>query len=382
MLRISKSNAFFLALFAVVCGLAAPAAGQAPPSGQTPRLTNANMRPVASTGALTAQFKALVDQQVEPAWIAYTQPIIDGTLASCCYGWSDNGSGQGVCCVGCPLEGRSDVMSVTERTGDDGVAAPRQPIKLEGATDFVVLFRIENRRVDRVRVYSADCALDAGGRTVHAITGVKASDSLALLESLVTTWPVTMNRKSAPDSLITAIAFHRDPAADGVLKKLVDPSQADEVRRRATFWLARARGRAGFETVRRLMRDDPSDRVRKHAVFAITQSREPDVVPVLIEAARTSTLADVRGEALFWLAQRAGKQASETITRAIEQDPDTEVKVRAVAALGQLPKAEGVPLLINVARTNTNPAVRKRAMHWLGQSKDPRAIDFFESVLK
>jgi hypothetical protein len=58
------------------------------------------------------------------------------------------------------------------------------------------------------------------------------------------------------------------------------------------------------------------------------------------------------------------------------------VKVRAVAALGQLPKDEGVPLLINVARTNTNPAVRKRAMHWLGQSKDPRAVDFFESILK
>jgi HEAT repeat protein len=378
MLQISKSNALFAVLLAAVCGIAAPAAAQ------TPRLTNANMRPVALSGALTAQFKALVDQQVEPAWIAYTQPIIDGTLASCCYGWSDNGSGQSTCCVGCPIEGRSGVVSITDHTVEDGAArqAPQQPIKLEGATDFVMLFRIENRRIDRVRVYSADCALDAGGRTVHAITGVKSSDSLALLESLATTWPVTTSRKTAPDSLISGIAFHRDPAADGVLKKLLEPSQPDDVRRRATFWLARARGRAGFEAVRRMMRDDPNERVRKHAVFAITQSREPEVVPVLIEAARTSPQADVRGEALFWLAQRAGKQAAEAITRAIEQDPDTEVKVRAVAALGQLPKEEGVPLLINVARTNTNPAVRKRAMHWLGQSKDPRAIDFFESVLK
>jgi hypothetical protein len=374
MLRISKS---FLLLLTAVCGIAVPAAGQ------TPRLTNAKTQPVASTGALTAQFKAIVDQQVEPAWIAYTQPIVDGTLASCCYGWSDNGSGQGVCCVGCPLEGRSNVMSITDHTSDQGAAAPGQPIKLEGATDFVMLFRIENRRIDRVRVFSADCALDAGGRTVHAITGVKASDSLALLESIAVSWQtMSTNRKSAPDSIITGIAFHRDPAADGVLKKLLEPSQPDDVRRRATFWLARARGRAGFETVRRLMREDPSERVRKHAVFAITQSREPDVVPVLIEAARSSTQADVRGEALFWLAQRASKQAAEAITRAIEQDPDTEVKVRAVAALGQLPKEEGVPLLINVAKTNTNPAVRKRAMHWLGQSKDPRAIDFFESVLK
>jgi hypothetical protein len=387
MLRI-RTSVFILALAA--CGLAVPAVAQTqtpatvPSVAGQPRLTNANVRTVPASGALTAQFKALVDQQVEPAWIAYTQPIIDGTLASCCWGWSDNGSGQSTCCVGCPLEGRSNIVSITDQTGEDGVPRPpQQPIKLEGATDFVMLFRIEQRRIDRVRVFSADCALDAGGRTVHAITGVKSSDSLALLESLATTWPtMSVNRKSAPDSIVTGIAFHRDPAADGVLKKLLEPSQPDDVRRRATFWLARARGRAGFEAVRRMMREDPSERVRKHAVFAITQSREPDVVPVLIEAARTSTQADVRGEALFWLAQRASRQAAETITQAIEQDPDTEVKVRAVSALGQLPKDEGVPLLINVAKTNRNPAVRKRAMHYLGQSKDPRAIDFFESVLK
>ena len=50
------------------------------------------------------------------------------------------------------------------------------------------------------------------------------------------------------------------------------------------------------------------------------------------------------------------------------------MKKKAVFALSQLPKDEGVPLLINVARTNANPAVRKQAMFWLGQSKDPRAI--------
>ena len=47
-----------------------------------------------------------------------------------------------------------------------------------------------------------------------------------------------------------------------------------------------------------------------------------------------------------------------------------------------MPKEEGVPLLINVARNNPNPAVRKQAMFWLGQSKDPRALKFFEEILK
>ena len=51
-------------------------------------------------------------------------------------------------------------------------------------------------------------------------------------------------------------------------------------------------------------------------------------------------------------------------------------------ALSQLPKDDGVPKLITVARTNTNAVVRKEAMFWLGQSKDPRAVAFFEEVLK
>ena len=50
-------------------------------------------------------------------------------------------------------------------------------------------------------------------------------------------------------------------------------------------------------------------------------------------------------------------------------------------ALSQLPKEEGVPMLIQVAKTNRNPEVRKQAMFWLGQSDDPRALAFFQEVL-
>ena len=102
----------------------------------------------------------------------------------------------------------------------------------------------------------------------------------------------------------------------------------------------------------------------------------------LLTLARDGSTVGVKGNALFWLAQRAGQKAVGTITAAIENDPDTEVKKKAVFALSQLPKDEGVPLLIQQARTNKNPVVRKQAMFWLGQSKDPRALKFFEEILK
>ena len=40
-----------------------------------------------------------------------------------------------------------------------------------------------------------------------------------------------------------------------------------------------------------------------------------------------------------------------------------------------------MPKLIEVARSNRNPEVRKQAMFWLGQSKDARAMKFFEDIL-
>ena len=74
---------------------------------------------------------------------------------------------------------------------------------------------------------------------------------------------------------------------------------------------------------------------------------------------------------MFWLGQKAGSRAAATLADAAASDPDTEVKKRAVFALSRMPKDEGVPRLIEVARTNRNPEVRRQAMFWLGQSNDP-----------
>jgi HEAT repeat protein len=123
-------------------------------------------------------------------------------------------------------------------------------------------------------------------------------------------------------------------------------------------------------------------RVSKGALAALSQHAGREAISLLLRLARDNPDTHVRGDALFWLAQRAGSEATKAITDAIANDPETEVKKRAVFALSQLPHDEGVPKLIEVARTNRNPAVRKQAMFWLGQSKDPRALSFFEEILK
>ena len=249
----------------------------------TPRLSNGRLEPHATTN-IAKDLRALASTLTEPTWIGYTQPMIDGEHNMCDY-WND---------------GRRFSSST-------------DPIRLEPADFFFVLFRVDNKEIIRIRTFSANCPLDAGGKAVHWFNNVAVTDSVNFLKTFV--GPSATRRMM--DSAVTAIA--------------------------------------------------------------LTEGQQP--LNELIAIARDGATATVKGQGLFWLAQRAGQAAVGTITAAIENDPDTEVKKKAVFALSQLPKDQGVPLLIDQARNNKNPAVRTQAMFWLGQSKDPRALKFFEEIL-
>lgn len=290
-------------------------------AAQQPRIINGSVA-AQPGGALSQTFRSLVAAQADPAWIGYAVPARHRDRTTCCWSSADGRSqftgtmtgGEVPCCGGCRLEPAATGSGNTPPAPPG--AARQGPIKLEGAERIVVLFRVVDRQVERVRTFSEDCELDAGGRQVHWLQDVRPAESVSLLASVLDAEPT---RKS---------------------------------------------------------------RVSNAALLAISQHAEPSAATTIERLARTHAAAGVRGEALFWLAQMAGEKVARTITAAIENDPDTEVKRRAVFALSQLPKNEGVPLLIEQARRNTNPVVRKQAMFWLGQSKDPRAIEFFAEILK
>lgn len=338
-----------------------------PVAAQQPRILNATTETHAAVN-LDREFQSLVSAQVAPAWIGYAAPIVAGEHNMCCFGsWN--------CCAGCALEGEAAAKRSTP--------SPAAPVQLEGPSHFVVLFRAEQKTVGKIRRFSLDCELDAGGLTVHWLTGVRPADSLSLLASFVATAAdAPRERSRIRDAALGAIALHADPAADRTLEQFVAAGQPESLRQQAAFWLGSARGQRGYEILSRLVREDLSDRVREKAVFALSVSKEPAAVDAIIAVARHDKSPRVRGQALFWLAQKAGLKAAPTITDAIANDPDADVKKRAVFALSRLPKEEGVRLLIEVARTNRSPVVRKQAIFWLGQSRDPRALDFLEEILR
>ncbi|MGH9779082.1 MAG: HEAT repeat domain-containing protein [Candidatus Acidiferrales bacterium] len=333
-------------------------------AAERPRVENAQVETQSAAGGLSAQVRALASQP-GPVWIGYAVPLVEGRHTSCC-SWSEHGSGC------CRLESDSNVHNIGDRDGS---------VLLEGPERLAVLLRAERGAVGKIRSYTEECALDAGGLRFVWLTDVKPAESVALLRGYVGTGQEDSEKKLG-GSALAAIALHADPAADAALEQMVEPSLQARVRGKAAFWMGVARGRRGYETLKRMLANDPSEDVQEKVVFALSQSKEPEALDTLIQTARSHRSTDVRGKALFWLGQKAGKKAAAAITEAVEDDPELEIKKRAVFALSQLPPEEGVPLLIRVARTHPQPEVRKKAIFWLGQSKDARALEFFEEVLK
>ena len=125
---------------------------------------------------------------------------------------------------------------------------------------------------------------------------------------------------------------------------------------------------------------DGTRRLEQQALVAIAQHAGPAAASALVTFAQSGT-PQMRGQAMSWLARRAADQALPAIDAALQKDPDTEVKKQAVIALSRFPNGEGVPKLMDVARSHSNAEVRRQAMLQLGQTKDPRVVDFFAQIL-
>ncbi|HVH71123.1 MAG TPA: hypothetical protein VNB49_08455, partial [Candidatus Dormibacteraeota bacterium] len=141
-----------------------------------PRVESAQAETRAVTGTLDATFRGILTQAEKPEWVGYRVDEIAGDRSVCCGNYSDSSG-----CLTCRLENDHTWTSGGTKSGNQTGGT----VKLEGSGRLVVLFRLEAKQVDRIRVASEDCTLDAGGLPFLWLTGFKPAESVALLTTYV-----------------------------------------------------------------------------------------------------------------------------------------------------------------------------------------------------
>jgi HEAT repeat protein len=270
-------------------------------------------------------------------------------------------------------------------------------------------FTPESREVAEVRVHDFDRKRDFPAR-VYWLGQAEASESISFLAQIAE----SDNNNEIAERAVLALAIHNDPRVEDALVKLLRTAQSDKARASAALWLGQftnrrdvlagvvrneresreVRGAAtlgigmsgdieGMNELQRLFADVSDRSVREHILVAIFSNKnETSAIDFLVKLAGDRTDPGARRQALFWLGQKAGERSSKILRDTIDDtSEETEVQTHAVFAISLRPKDEAVPLLINIAKTHPKAEVRKKAMFWLGQTGDERALGFFKEVL-
>jgi hypothetical protein len=122
--------------------------------------------------------------------------------------------------------------------------------------------------------------------------------------------------------------------------------------------------------------------VSRDAMFAATLA-DADIWRRFLRIANNTTLPrDIRKQAIFWLGQEAAEAATAGLQNLIESQDEIEIREHAIFSISQRPNSESVPALITLARRHDiDPRLKKRALFWLAQKDDPRALALFEQIL-
>lgn len=349
---------------ALACLLAVSVAAQAP----VPVVQNGQLHARPATN-VEAAIRA-VGSATEPVWLGWREPMIDGGRRLCST-WSD---GDAVV-RGMLLESRGPAGD-----GRPQLTATQAPASLEAGTGVVVLLRIVDGRVERLRTIGDDCPIDANGRTIEWLT-IAPAESVRYLATLAEPTSLTADARRLAQSAASAIALHRDSAADAILDRLVS-ANGDGDGDNAWRLLAAYRGKHGYAMLARAIAAERNAATRQRLVAALRQSSESEASPTLLSLAKTDPSEHVRAEAVFGYATLAGAAGLPEVTAIATKDASQEVQRRAISGIARLPQQTSVPALLSLARTSPLPTVRKEAVGALGRVDDPRATAYLEELVR
>ena len=97
-----------------------------------------------------------------------------------------------------------------------------------------------------------------------------------------------------------------------LLDKARDEKEPMEVRRKAVFWAGQ--GHASVADISALYKSTKEERLREHVIFVLSQRNEEAATTKLISIARDDPDREMRKKALFWLAQKDDPRVTKLIT--------------------------------------------------------------------
>jgi tetratricopeptide (TPR) repeat protein len=152
----------------------------------------------------------------------------------------------------------------------------------------------------------------------------------------------------------------------------------EELKLLAINSLLRDHSEQALPALEKIINGQQSPGLKKRALFVLSQSSLPRAREILTSVARNSANPDLQIEAIVYLQMSGGAEEKKLLSDVYGSSKDRDVKVRVVDALFAQGDAR---TLVDMARKETDPAMRKRIVERLSRMKAKEATDYMLEII-
>ncbi len=259
------------------------------------------------------------------------------------------------------------------------VLARRDPCSV--ALRRKAVFLVSQKRTDRtanilMSVARSDPDQETREQAVFWLSQVPGSTGL--LEEILK----GSDNQDIKEKALFSLSQQNEPRAQQILRDFAGrENENSDLREKAIFWLGQRRSGDNTEFLRALYSRLPNEDLKEKILFSLSQQRGAGNEQWLMNIAlNPKEDIELRKKALFWAGQ-SGVAISE-LSSLYNRMNDTEMKEQIIFVLSQRQRdPAAMDKMFEIARSEKDPELRKKAIFWLGQSRDPRVQQFLIDLI-
>jgi len=229
-----------------------------------------------------------------------------------------------------------------------------------------------------LNVARTDPSSEVRGQAVFWLSQTGTERALDAIEQILRTTPDAEIQEKA----VFALSQHRSPRAAQLLRAYAERESAPaNVREKAIFWIGQRSTPENAAYLRAMFARLRDDELKKKVLFSLSQMRgQGNDRWILGVAQDAGQPVEVRKQALFWASQ-AGVPLAE-IVGLYDRVREPELREHLIFVMSQrMREPAAMDKIIEIARRDPDRRMREKALFWLGQSRDPRAIRVLREVI-
>ncbi len=153
------------------------------------------------------------------------------------------------------------------------------------------------------------------------------------------------------------------------------------LREKAIFWLGQNRSADNAQFLKDLYKKLDNADLKEKVIFSLSQMGGTDNYRWLMDIALdTKEDIELRKKALFWAGQGHSVDIADLV-RLYDSMNDREMKEQLIFVYSQRREDAALDKLFQIGKNDPDRELRKKAIFWVGQSRSPRAAQYLQDLI-